>query len=243
MPLYRRILFLLPVLLFFGHAIGQWWPPKPPFPFRHPGPPPALFRIPPDPPVRKWVLSFNPLGLLESAYGIGIGYHLNKNSEIWSETSLLRGQPYAGANPLTGFRQIVQYKRFIPSVNENFFLGFEMRYKYYSYRDTNDFANPGIPDTLRNVQFLSEHHIFGAALQVGRRFALSKEGRFQIETMIGFGVKDKFIDRRGPPAGYHYLDGGKSIDLSIRDLVEQSGTTIYLPGSVRLIYCFGKKFR
>jgi hypothetical protein len=273
MPLTKRTLFFLPVFLFFGHANAQWWPPRiwhniksaPPFhrdlrdslvafktrrmqeatgPHGRGG----LYGYPRDTtltiPPRRWLLSFNPLGLLEGAFGIGIGYRLNKHSELWSETSLLGGRPYAGATPMTGFRQIIQYKRWLPfGPDDNFFLAFEARYKQYSYRDTNDFANPVTMNTLKNVHFLSDHYVFGAALQAGHRNLLLRSKTLAVEAILGIGYKYKIIDRRGPPAGYVYQDLGESIDLNIRDLVEQAGSTIYFPGSVRLIYFFGRKLK
>jgi len=259
--LFFRILFFLPVFLFFGHVEAQWWPP-----FHRDRDSLVAFRtrrmqeatgphgrgglyghsrdttlsIPP----RRWLFSFNPFGLLEGAFGIGIGYRLDKYSELWSETSLLRGRPYAGADPMTGFRQTIQYKRWLPfGPDENFFLAFEARYKQYSYRDTNDFANPVIPDTLRNLHFLSDHYIFGVALQAGHRVQVLKSDRLAIEAILGIGYKYKIIDRRGPPAGWVYQDMGRSVDLNPRDLIEQAGSTIYFPGSVRLIYFFGRKLK
>lgn len=195
-------------------------------------------------PVSRWSLTFNPFGLLEppAAIGIGIGYRLNKNMEIWSETSLITNGLMVTYGPLTGIRQILQLKLFAPS-NGNYFLAFELRYKSYSYRDTNDFANPATLDTLRNVQFQSSHYFFGGGFQVGKRCSLSKDGKLQLEATIGIGVKFKVINRLGPPDGYKYQGVGFSVDYNIRDAIETPGTAPYFPGSLRLIYNFGKRLK
>jgi hypothetical protein len=62
-----------------------------------------------------------------------------------------------------------------------------------------------------------------------------------MEITAGLGFKNKVIDRKGIPAGYQYRPVGQNIDVNIRGLIEQDGGTIYLPGSLRLIYTFGKK--
>lgn len=245
MLLIRRILLLLPVLLFFGKADGQlnlpfhflrlWHLPSRPRPFDPPAEPI---------PVSRWLLTFNPFGLLEppAAFGIGAGYRLNTNTEIWSETSLIRSGIMPTYGSVNGIRQIVQVKRFTDR-NPNVFFAFELRYKSFSYRDTNDFANPATHDTLTNVQFLSSHYFFAGGFQIGKRWLLSKDGRLTLEGTIGIGVKFKTINRLGPPAGYKYEDKGFSTDYNIRDAIETPGTEPYFPGSLRILYNFGKRLK
>lgn len=89
-----------------------------------------LFSLPASAQSTRWLLSFNPLGLLEpkGALGVGAGVKFNKYMELWSETSLLRTVIYAGDSSLTGVRQIVQIKYF-PHGYPDFFVAAEVRYK------------------------------------------------------------------------------------------------------------------
>lgn len=175
------------------------------------------------------------------AIGAGIGYRLNERTEIWSETSLLTNGLMMYVGPLTGIRQIFQLKRFIGS-DGHFFVAGEIRYKYFSYRDTADFSNPSINETIHNIPYHAYHTVFGAALQAGYRINLSKNGKFQVELTGGIGIKNKIIDRPGVPTGYtEYVT--PSVDLNIYDFIESRGISIYFPGSIRVIYPFGKRIR
>jgi hypothetical protein len=192
---------------------------------------------------RFW-LSFNPCGLLEdpTALGAGIGYVLNKKMEVWTEASALRGGltfPEAG---FSGFRQIIQLRWRHPDFfdDPNMLLGLDLRYKTYTYRDTNVFADPGTHDTLSGVPFLSRHYVFGAALLIGSRTALGRSDHWTLEWTLGLGPKYKRIIRVGPPTGYRYLGRGLPVDLGVKDLVEESGWAPYFPCAVRIVYAFGR---
>ena len=199
--------------------------------------------------LRRWSVTLNPLGLVEAppAVGLGVGYRFGPRIHLWEESSFLLPQNLTFPNgDLTGFRQIIRLSVFPPETivgNPNFFFAAEFRYKTYSYRDTSDFQDPATGDKLVNVHFLSKHTIFGAALQGGWIFPFSRDGHWSGEATIGLGVKFKQIVRTGPPPGYQYLETGKSVDLNIRDLVETPGYELYLPGSFRIIYAFGRKVR
>ena len=245
MPLIKRTLFLASALLFFNQAIGQSGPPQPPLPswlswlpHHHLPPQPSRTSLE-ELPASRWILTLNPLGLLEpeEAIGAGIGYRLNKKIEIGSETSLLRNVLYPYESHLTGIRQVLQVKRFLP---RNFFLAAELRYKYYSYRDNTDFFDPVTHDTLSHYGYLSRHLFVGAAVQYGRRYFISKDGRFQLELTIGFGLKDKIFDKVGVPGGYGYLGYSNDFDLE-RNVIEYRGIIPYLPCSVRFVYNLGKR--
>jgi hypothetical protein len=204
----------------------------------HPAQPPLAWK---PVPIARWIVSVNPLGVLESPVAIsaGIGYRLNNKVELWIETALLRNGLLYSTGPTTGFRQILQWKRFLNNI-PNVFLAVELRYKSFSFDDSNYFYNPSTHDTLKNAGFLSSHYSYGAGVQIGSRYCLSKDGKLQMEWSIGFGIKNKRIDRKGIPPGYDYLPRRFSTDLSIADLLDTPGATPYLPGSLRIIYCLGK---
>jgi hypothetical protein len=193
-------------------------------------------------PQGRWLISYNPLGLIEPsmALGIGIGYHPKANLEIWSETSHLHNSLYPNGGSTSGMRQIIQLKRFI-SKDQRLFVAAEIRYIYFTNHSSDNFRNTFRPDTLLFLANTSRHHIFGAGLQVGYRWPLKRNSRLMLELTGGLGIKDKTIRWNGVPTGYKYVD--RSVDVNVWDLQATSGPSIYLPGSLRLIYSFGKKLK
>ncbi|HEY8969027.1 MAG TPA: hypothetical protein VIM64_08035 [Puia sp.] len=193
-------------------------------------------------PISRWILSFNPYGLFEwpSAAGFGIGYRCSGHAELWSESSFLWNGPYKTQGPVTGFKQVVQGK-FFPYEKIPFFFALEARYKGYQYRDTSRFVNTATHDTLKKVSSFSHHYFWGAALQVGVRTALGSGQRFQLEFVCGLGIRKYVHTWYDVPKGYEYTPY-RSIDLKINDIVDES-PDVYLPGSLRLIWLFGKRLR
>jgi len=191
-------------------------------------------------PQRKWSLTLNPFGLLEPsmAIGIGIGYHPKANLEIWSESSLLRNVLFPSAGSTSGMRQILQFKRFI-NKNQRLFAAAEIRYIFFTFHSTELFGNTSLPDTI--LSNTSHHYVFGAGLQLGYRLSLTKDNRLMLELTGGLGVKDKIIRWKGVPAGYKYMNS--STDVNVWSLIETSGPSVYVPGSLRLVYTFGKKLK
>ena len=197
----------------------------------------------PVPPVNRWILSFNPLSLMEPpmAIGLGVGYRLNPKVELWSETSFLTGSNFSSDGPLTGVRQILQMKYFIEK-HRGFFVAGEVRYKSYQYRDKLNFVNQDTHDTLFNFSHFSRHYYWGIGFQVGWRRNLSANGRFQLELTTGLGLRLGKVDRQDVPPGYKYEDLYPPKDMRIEDL-NKGFLPYYLPGSIRLIYLFGKRLR
>lgn len=194
-------------------------------------------------PPTRWVLSFNPFGLMEppAAIGLGVGYRFSRRIELWSETSFLTNGYFQTEGPLTGIRQMLQTKYFI-NKDGSLFVAAEIRYKSFQYRDKGGFYNPATQDSLKDFSNFSRHYFFGAGLQVGGREPLTRDGRLMVELTAGLGVRKVFVDRTGVPQGYEYRNFNQSHDLSAIDMAHDI-SPVYFPGSIRLIYLFGKRLR
>jgi len=225
MRILRPAALFFSTLILSANAVGQSHAPPPPIP------------------LYRWIVSFNPFGLLEPpmAIGAGIGYRFNKQFELWSETSLLKNGIAVTPGPVNGIRQIAQLKYFLEK-NGVYFLAVEGRYKYYSYRDTGVFINTATHDTMQRVSYSHEHSVFGAGLQLGGRWSLSHNGRLQMELTIGLGIKWKQIIRKGAPADYTNIDY-PGPDISVRAISDDKNANFYFPGSLRIIYNFGKRLK
>ncbi|MBN9383701.1 MAG: hypothetical protein J0H74_23290 [Chitinophagaceae bacterium] len=194
-------------------------------------------------PPSRWTLSFNPFGLVEppAAIGLGVGYRFSRRVELWSETSFLTNGLFQTEGPLAGIRQILQTKYFIYK-DGSFFVAAEVRYKNFQYRDKEDFYNPATHDSLRSFSNFSRHYFFGAGLQVGGREPLTRDGKLQVELVAGLGVRKVYIEREDVPQGYEYRNFHASKDVNAIENARNPGP-MYFPGSIRLIYLFGKRFR
>jgi hypothetical protein len=203
------------------------------------GKPPAPVR--PSTPLRisRWILSFNPYGLIEppAAIGLGIGYRPFKEVELWSETSFLTNMFYHTQGPLTGIRQICQLK-FFPYEGSDFFVAGELRYKSYQYRNKDSFIDSVTHDTLLQFSNFQRHYFFGMAAQLGWRGNLTKNGRFQLEATVGLGFRKGYVKREGIPAGYSYVNTKVDFNFS-----GPNGEVppVYFPGSMRLIWLLGRQ--
>jgi|GEM_PF-748536 len=209
--------------------------------------PKKKFFLQQDLPARRWIVSFNPLGLAEPplAIGAGIGYRLNPQWELWSETSLIRNGILQAIADVHGIRQTLQLKRFFNKgighnlFGANLFVAAEIRYKSFYYNDTANFYNATTHDTLQDRPYHAHQYFWGAALQVGGRWKMTRSGRFQVEITAGLGVKNKIIDRDGIGKGYGITN--RSIDLNAWDIMATPGVNVYFPGSARIIYTIGKR--
>ncbi|MBN8854474.1 MAG: hypothetical protein BGO55_21320 [Sphingobacteriales bacterium 50-39] len=194
----------------------------------------------PSTPLRttRWVLSFNPLGLLEpeTAIGLGIGYRPFKEVELWSETSFLTKVFYHKQGPLTGIRQICQLK-FFP-YGTGFFVAGELRYKSYQYRSREEFYDSLTHDTLHSFSNFARHYFFGAAVQLGWRGNATRNGRFQLEVTFGMGFRQGYVKREGVPPGYSYMNN--KIDFNFSG-PNGEVPPVYFPGSLRLIWLLGRQ--
>lgn len=189
-------------------------------------------------PVRRWILTYNPMGLLEppAAIGLGIGYRPFKEVELWSETSFLTNGFYHTQGPLTGIRQICQL-RFFP-YGTSFFVAGELRYKSYQFRSREEFYDSLTHDTLHQFSNFARHYFFGMAVQLGWRVNATRNGRFQLEATFGLGFRKGYVKREGVPAGYLYMNN--KIDFNFSG-PNGEVPPIYFPGSLRLVWLLGRQ--
>lgn len=190
-------------------------------------------------------VSFNPAGILEiqqGAVGLGLGYRVSERVELWTEASYLyRGFATEGDNfkNLSGFRGIISGKYFLKT-RHPFFLGVEFRFKQYSYDNKTDFENISTVDTLLNLPYQLKNNLYGGAAFFGRRFKISRSGKFEIEAQAGVGAKYRFVNYNNVPAGYtkiNYLLRGP-IHLYPDNYFYTEQWVPYFPASIRFVYHF-----
>ena len=233
--------FLLALLAMCEPAGAQKTSPVQTGDFRVSGPSKRHWRIPGDSlETRRWLFSFNPLGALEGpmAVGLGVGYRINQRFELWTESSILTNGYYTGVGPIHGLRQTMQLKSF-PFTQKAFFWALDLRYKSYSFNDTADFFNPHTKDTVSGRPYHEHHYFWGVGVQAGFSQSLTRNGRLQIEYTLGIGIKNKTIDWQG--ISNEYEKANYSIDLNAADFMNKRGVMVYFPGSIRLVWTFGKK--
>ena len=82
-----------------------------------------------------------------------------------------------------------------------------------------------------------QRRFFGEALQLGFRRSLKEDMGLYIEFTAGLGIKQPVFKEKGIPAGYRHsnVDNGNGLEDGI------TPANIYAPGSIRLIWAFGKK--
>lgn len=240
MHLHKPLMGVLTLLAFTTTAFAQTdraWLDRPLTPTYYP----SRHHLPGDSPaVRRWTLSLNPLGLLEAptAIGIGIGYRVSPHWELWSETSLLARGYYTAVSQIRGFRETFQ-ARWFPIPGKACFIGLDLRYKSYSFNSVSDFYNTQNNDTLLNRAYHEDHSFWAVGLTAGWRRKLTHNGRLQLEITAGIGFKYKTL--HWPGIGDDYRKQRKSIDLNVNDFLNSRGATAYVPGSIRLIWTFGKR--
>jgi hypothetical protein len=188
-----------------------------------------------------WYLSFNPHSVLEprqGAVGLGLGYRISKQFELWEEINYLyRGffnDPGEGKN-MSGLRSITSLKYFYNN-KHGFFVGAEFRYKHYAFDDSNTFINRQINDTLSNIPYKASHTLLGGGVFWGKRFKLTANGKFELEGNIGLGVKQRFIKRKNVPAGYEKIQFPDRVAFFLLDDFDEEQALPYMPAIVRFIY-------
>jgi hypothetical protein len=188
-----------------------------------------------------WSLLANPLGILEPrtmALGLGVGYTLKNRWQASAELSYLTNGIHADSrlDNVSGLRGIFSLKRFSRSAGG--FWGIEGRIKHFGFDSKWQFVNKAIQDTLNAFSHRSTHAILGMAAFGAYRLRLSKNGDWQLECLLGFGARFRFISRRGLPPGYVALpDRGGT---GLRPKLQQEGGTAYVPCAIRVVYQLSK---
>jgi len=198
-------------------------------------------------------LSFNPFGLIESylAIGIGFGKRFSMRSEYFTELSYVAKNPIYGdyINSLNGAKLILQYRYHIlqhwkpmlkmkdskrrPELDP--FVGVEFRMKMFNFSDKTTFVNTTTHDTLHNELYRANAFSIGGALVVGSTYYISKNKRWQLETTIGIGGRQKFVNFKKAPVNYEILKVQK-IDYGFIPAVYEQVGMPYFPCAVRLRY-------
>ncbi len=187
-----------------------------------------------------WYLNINPFTLVEpisSGIGLGMSYRFKDRYEVSNEINYLietlTRKKDELPNQLKGVRIVSSFKYYI---NNNKFLGIENRIKNYTFNDVDNFYNEVTKDSLFNYSHKAQHHIFGFALLYGQRFALSKNGKLQLECTSGIGGRKRNIKRIGVPIGYEYKKFIIPKEPSFYENFEESNFVIYMPFSIKLYY-------
>jgi hypothetical protein len=161
-------------------------------------------------------LSFNPLAVAEPnlAVGAGFGKRLTKRSSYFTELSYLFANPFykTMSGTLSGFRFIGQYRyhlnRFAGSIFRfggsrlQSFMALELRAKPYRFSRSGDFINTIQGDTLFNYTYNARAIVLGGAFLFGNIFYLSADGRWQLESSVGLGIKQKRVNFKNPKPPY-----------------------------------------
>lgn len=193
---------------------------------------------------KGFYVSFNPEAALEvqqGAIGLGAGYRLFTRLEIWAEASYLYrgiGSENSNFKNLQGFKGIISAKYFY-KIKHKFFFGLEFRYKQYTYDDKTNFENKLTIDTILKYPYKLQNTLLGGGVFFGKRFKLSKNGKFEIEALAGTGLKYRFVTYKNVPAGYSkipYTFERGPVHLFPVDYSYTEQWMPYFPVALRLIY-------
>jgi hypothetical protein len=193
--------------------------------------------------------SFNPLAVAEPnmAVGAGFGKRFTKRSSYFGELSYLFTNPFYKEMPgtLTGFRFIGQYRyhlnRFgggifrFGSYGHQSFMALELRAKPYRFFRSGDFINTIQGDTLFNYTYNARAIVLGAAFLFGNIFNLSADGRWQLESSVGLGIKQKRVDFKNPKPPYAIAVLGVR-EWGFVPRIYEEAVTLNLPFAVRMRY-------
>lgn len=187
----------------------------------------------------RWILTFNPFGVLElqGALGLGIGYYITPHWQVWSETSgLFQLYQKPAQSCLGGIREILAIKYYFGYRQTLFFAG-EFRYKDVYFHDVHDFFDQVSTYTIRNYTYKIEDIVFGGSVWFGGRINISRSHRLRLEPNIGLGFKSRTIVWHGVPDGYSYpRQPGLHIDLFPNPVRTPAPMAVYFPATVRLVY-------
>jgi hypothetical protein len=183
-------------------------------------------------------MSLNPLAIAEpraSAIGLGAAYRFKDRWELHNEFSILKESIYKDDDSkMKGFRNVFTVKY---TIGNNSFIAVENRVKDYTFVSINNFYNATTKDTLLNFEHRAQHRILGFAFLYGQKLKLSANNKLQMELCIGFGGRQRTINRMGVSNGYVYnrifypSDGPTFIEY-----FETDNFIVYLPGALKIFY-------
>jgi len=196
-----------------------------------------FFYLPASCQTTRWVLSFNPFGLLEpkAVVGIGVGYNFSRYCELWSETSAIRHVPWGpyGAN---GIRQILRFNYFIRGLPYNF-VALEVRYKGYQYTRQTELQDIATRQDVSAIQVTEHRGFLGEAFLFGFRKPIDTHIGLYMETTLGLGIRQMLYDKeKGVPHGFR-----PTKEDNVTNQIETA--SFYCPFAIRLIWMFGKKLQ
>lgn len=196
-------------------------------------------------PARRFGIGVNPLALAEPSVAISTAgyYQFTKKFGIMAEPALLLGNSYFLPNNwknIKGFRIAVQPKLSI-SFDNGFYLGFDGRFKSYSFNSTGRFIKNNYADTILVNGFRQREDIFGGALQLGLYVNLNKKETIFLDFSLGIGAKHRYITRKSNIAGYDIYLLDRQSDVALHPPYEfNDAGTVYTPGGVRLVFLLNK---
>ena len=190
--------------------------------------------------IKKINLFINPFSVFEphqAAVGAGIAY---RHSDRW-EPAVELNYLFKGSlsekkfNGLSGLRATGMIKYFVGQ-RKLFFIGFDLRYKHYSYNDSTNFIRRAPVDTLKNVHSATTMDVYGIGFIYGKQFLLSANGKLKLELMLGIGAKQRNAGWKAKPEGYTtYIEKGSG-GSGIAPHYGYSEGNVYFPGAVRIFY-------
>lgn len=200
-------------------------------------------------------LTFNPFGLVEPQMAVGAGFinHFTERSEYFTELSYIFKSPiYTHIEyKVSGYRLLAQYRYHLfqkgkPLVNiltkskitrqkNSQWLGTEFRLKGFNFSDKYNFINESSAVIIYNYLYQAGAVVIGGALIYGGSFALSKNGKLNLEVISGLGAKVKFVKYKNIPPGYTPLHRRGGSGYAIPDINKALGSP-YFPFCIRIKY-------
>lgn len=184
-----------------------------------------------------WSLSFNPFSWLElqGALGLGIGYNITRDLQVWVESSgLFQFYQKPAQSCLGGIREILAVKYYFGPRRSLFCAG-EFRYKNVYFHDVNNFYTS---DSVKvnNFTYKIQDIIFGGAVWFGGQIRISNNHRWRLEPSIGWGIKGRTVVWHDVPAGYTYQKPVHPANLFANPVRTPERATLYFPATVRFVY-------
>lgn len=201
-------------------------------------------------------VSANFLSMAEPQFTFGpsFGYRFTERSEVFAEAAWITKSPFyndwQGVEKMNGARLLFQYRyhflqQWRPLLNfphrrrgsksdREPFIGFEFRYKPYSFSSTHTFINSSTNDTLTDYHYNGNATVVGGALLFGHTVSLDHNEQFKLEFTAGIGGKYRHISFKNVPQGYEPFVVRK-VEFSYPQLPEEAGNAYFIL-AVRLRY-------